>query len=105
MEILAAILISVLQSVSFAWDYDIGSNPEADGFRLYKATTAGGPYTMVEEIADKNARTVSTMVDVDRSEFFVLRSFNSFGESSNSNEVTTGKPTPPGALNATLETN
>lgn len=61
---------------------------EAAGYRVYRATSEGGPYARVGDELPPDARSFSdTSVAPDTTYYYVVRAFNIRGESPNSNEA------------------
>lgn len=72
------------QSIKLNWD----AVPGALNYRIKRATTSGGPYTTVATTTGSTSYTDTGLVD-GTTYYHVVTAFNSFGESSNSNEVRT----------------
>lgn len=71
-------------SVAFTWGPSSG---QVDGYRIYSGTTAGGPYPSL--ICDVNATALKYTAPMDeaRDYYLVVRAYNQYGESGDSNEV------------------
>ena len=93
----AIIASAATSSVTLAWD----ANTEADlaGYKLYRATTAGGPYTLAQTVGKVTTTTLTGVVD--GTHYFVLTAFDNKtptpNESGHSNQVTFGADTTPPA--------
>lgn len=84
--------------VTLAWD---GSSGEVSGYRIYYGTSAGH-YTQNVELGNVTQHTLSGLSE-GVTYFFVVRAFNSAGESGNSNMISwasqdTTPPLPPAGL-------
>ena len=92
-------ILATISLVTFNWTHSGGM----DGFRLHYGTTSGAYVGFVEvtNYTETNgAYTANISIDLDVVKFVVFRSYNNWGESSDSNEVRIGPPTPPGTLTA-----
>ena len=94
--ILTPVLVFAATDVSFRWD----ANSESDlaGYRLWRATSSGGPYNLVHVIPAASTETTDSAV-ADGTYFWVLTAFDTEGlESDYSVEATTSlDSTPPDA--------
>jgi hypothetical protein len=68
--------------VSLSW----AAAPGATGYNVYSATTSGGPYTVVTNVAGTSAVNTGLVNDTDY--YFVVTATNVYGESTNSSEMT-----------------
>ena len=87
--------------VSFRWTAN--TEPDLAGYKLYRGTASGGPYSHIMDIPKSNIECTDAGV-ADGTYFWVLTAFDEAGfESGYSNEVTTSldssAPAPPKNLN------
>ena len=86
------LLTAILGQLSFGWN----SQTDADGFKLYKATVAGGPYVEAFDIPVSDAVTATVSnVEITTKTYWVATAYNADGESGYSNEVQRGGPGTP----------
>ena len=71
-------------SVNFKWDASTG---QVDGYKIYWSDVQSGPYP--NELCDVNATSLQYTAILDESQeyFLVVRAYNVYGESGDSNEV------------------
>ena len=106
--LLAVPVLAADSTITFGWDQsDVA---RVTGWRLYQSDTAGGPYTQAgSDIIYDGTSTEFTsdyVLDVpanaETTYYFVVRAYNEYGESGNSNEVSktynTQVPQPPFTL-------
>jgi len=96
------ILILVIPFAAFAspflqWDASTG---EVTGYRVYYGTTQNGPYPASYEVATTSCDMANLPLQQNETYYFVVRAYNSAGESGNSNEASYTVPdtTPPGVV-------
>lgn len=92
-RLLAFCLFSALafaqHQVSLAWNWAQGTGDPATSFNIYRATTAGGPYTNVGTIASASFTFADTSAQLTAGTtfFYVVTAVGPGGESGYSNEV------------------
>lgn len=89
-----AIPFSAFASPFLQWDASTG---EVTGYRVYYCTTVGGPYPANYEVATTSCDMANLPLQENSTYYFVVRAYNSAGESGNSNEASYAVPdsTPP----------
>lgn len=80
--------------VQLAWDAP-AIGPVPDGYRIYRADTAGGPYTRIGEVAHSATPTWTSPEQPNGTFYYVVSAFNSVAESGYSNEVSETFANPP----------
>ncbi len=83
--------------VHFKWDASSGT---VDGYRIYYGFSANGPYPELLGEVNGTVTDYTATLDASKKYYLVVRAFNGYGESGNSNEVVWPTPTsditPPG---------
>ena len=91
------------KTVTLGWDAN--TEPDLDGYNLYKSTSPGGPYTKIQSLGLVTTATVLNLTN--GYHYFVLTAFNKTGlESGYSNEVpwvVAVAPAPPKSLRPIVE--
>lgn len=93
----AIILLLTTIELIFSWN---PPNPaeNVQGYKLYEGDVTGS-YPRVTTINSGSITSYSHNVTIGAGKFFVLRSWNEWGESGNSEEVVVRPPQPPAQLN------
>jgi len=83
---------TIAHSVSLTWSASTSSN--VTGYKIYRASTAGGPYTLVSTVGNTTSNT-DTTVSSGQTYYYVVSAVDSNNvESSYSNQATAAVPVP-----------
>lgn len=86
-------VVAVQHSVALSWTASTSSG--VVGYRVYRATQSGGPYTLITNTAVVGTTFTDTTVAAGQTYFYVVTAVDGGGnESINSNEVSATVPTP-----------
>jgi len=86
-------VVAVQHSVALSWTASTSSG--VVGYRVYRATQSGGPYTLITNTAVVGTTFTDTTVAAGQTYFYVVTAVDGSGnESVNSNEVSATVPTP-----------
>ena len=85
-------MIALLLAVAFSWDAVTNAFPPVEGYRIYYGPTSGQQTVFVE--AGNNTTGQVTGLPAGSQNYFVVRAYNSVGESGPSNEVVWLEPMP-----------
>lgn len=91
---------------NLAWDYPASPVPVPSGFKTYCGDATGVYTTTPLGTAGSTARTMQVTTPTGSTKFCVLRAFDAYGESPNSNEITLkvpAKPPTPTNFRGTME--
>lgn len=90
-----AALSAQAEVYNLAWDYPASPVPVPDGFKTYCGDATGNYTTTPLGTATSTARVMQVTTPVGSRKFCVLRAFDAYGESANSNEIVLQVPPKP----------
>lgn len=91
-------MLKLLLAVTVSLSWQAPNSPVSlSGYRIFVKDASSPTYQLAKQVpASETSTTLS--VDLNTPKMFMLRAYNAFGESGNSNEITAGYPGVPSSL-------
>jgi hypothetical protein len=87
--------LATAEVYNLAWDYPASPSPIPDGFKTYCGDTSGNYSTTPLGAVGSTARAMQVTTPAGSTKWCVLRAFDAYGESANSNEIKLAVPPKP----------